>query len=150
MNWVKARGWYIVSVKNLPSDMEEGVKALSRGGMVNAKFEAHIKPGKKLSNWINPITSSSNKQSFFSSRLRPDGKQPTIQPTLALQHNDRKLDPFTGQRGKNTHTMSVQLNAYMATEGEFPSINTSIFRHRSFCQFPQNYKRNLNECKSTR
>ena len=45
MNCVKARGWDIVSVvKNTPSDKEEGVKALTftEGGMVNAKFEAHI------------------------------------------------------------------------------------------------------------
>ena len=37
--------WDIVSVvKNTPSDKEEGVKALPfpEGGMVNAKFEAHI------------------------------------------------------------------------------------------------------------
>ena len=45
MNYVKARGWDIASVvKNLPSDKDEGVKALPfpEGGMVNAKFEAHI------------------------------------------------------------------------------------------------------------
>ena len=45
MNCVKARWWDIVSVvTNLPSDKEEGVKALPfpEGGMVNAKFEAHI------------------------------------------------------------------------------------------------------------
>ena len=45
MNCVKARWWDITSVvKNLPSDKEEGVKALPfpEGGMVNAKFEAHI------------------------------------------------------------------------------------------------------------
>ena len=45
MNCVKARVSDIVLVvKSLPSDKEEGVKALPfpEGGMVNAKFEAHI------------------------------------------------------------------------------------------------------------
>ena len=45
MNCVKARGLDIVSVvKNTPSGKGEGVKALPfpEGGMVNAKFDAHI------------------------------------------------------------------------------------------------------------